>query len=121
MPRASSLPQKLKPEIDDSPRNLVSKARRLPQKLMPLREIDASTRNLVSRVSSWPQRDKAAPMLCRSLQFIVAVGTSEIKDTKYSARGSAFTTLVLGSGNHEGVPSAGVIAAGCYHLRVCTL
>ena len=48
----------------------------------------------------------------RTLQFSTAVGTSEIRATAYSARGSAFTTLTLGSGKVEEVPTAGVIAAG---------
>ena len=62
--------------------------------------------------SNLPPGKPAATSVHRTLQISTAVGTSEIRATEYSARSSAFTTLKLGSGSAEAVPSSGVIAAG---------
>ena len=59
---------------------------------------------------SLPQCSVAVPH--RALEFTGEAGTSDIRPTAYSARGSAITTLVLGSGGISRVPSAGVIASG---------
>ena len=48
----------------------------------------------------------------RLLELGVSVGTSEIVNSSYSARGSALTTMVLGPGNETARLTAGVIASG---------
>jgi len=76
-----------------------------------LTEIAVSPSFLVT-IYNFPPGNPASTSRRRTLQLSTAVGTSEIRATKYSARGSAFTTLNLGSGRVEEVPTAGFIAAG---------
>ena len=55
---------------------------------------------------------KAHEALPRILDWGEHEGTSEILDTAYSARGSAITTMALGTGDEAVRLSAGVIASG---------
>ena len=77
---------------------------------LKLTAIEVSPRRVLPIENDLHQCSVALPH--RALEFTVEAGTSEIRPTAYSARGSAVTTLVLGSGTLSRVPSAGVIASG---------